>query len=187
HLERDPDDKHLAGWIAPHPQPRLPFLFQWTCRLSDFPNLREPTISSSSAIFQRINGAFSNPPNQMPGIPGCQDLGRNCVNQSSGSALAAVQMEEGPPRRPPVLSPGVGTNLVSCLFGNHHMNAFGKFFVNDWYFAVPLLLMSLTAVTLVIWRILLNHNAKTNMSQFLPAFQQRLENEGIDGALRYCR
>lgn len=67
------------------------------------------------------------------------------------------------------------------------MNAFGKFFVNEWYFAVPMLLMSLSAVTLVIWRILLNLNARTNMSQFLPAFQQRLEKEGIEGALRYCR
>jgi biopolymer transport protein ExbB len=67
------------------------------------------------------------------------------------------------------------------------MNAFGKFFMNEWYFAVPMLLMSLTAVTLVIWRLLLNHHAKTNLSQFLPAFQQRLEKEGIDGALRFCR
>jgi biopolymer transport protein ExbB len=67
------------------------------------------------------------------------------------------------------------------------MSAFGKFVTNDWYFAVPMFLMSLTAVTLVIWRILLNLNARTDMDQFLPLFQQRLEKEGIDGALRFCR
>src|SRR5437763_12891832 len=48
-------------------------------------------------------------------------------------------------------------------------------------------IMSLTAITLVIWRILLNLNARTDMDQFLPVFQQRLEKEGIDGALRFCR
>jgi biopolymer transport protein ExbB len=47
--------------------------------------------------------------------------------------------------------------------------------------------MSLTALTLVIWRILLNINAKANMDQFMPAFQQKLDKEGIDGAIRFCR
>src|SRR5205807_433259 len=47
--------------------------------------------------------------------------------------------------------------------------------------------MSATGVTLLIWRILLNNNAKTDMSAFLPAFQQKLDREGIDGALRFCR
>ncbi|HEV3261585.1 MAG TPA: MotA/TolQ/ExbB proton channel family protein [Gemmataceae bacterium] len=67
------------------------------------------------------------------------------------------------------------------------MSEFGKFFTHDWYFAVPMAFMSLTAITMVIWRILLNLNAKTNMSEFLPVFQQKLEKEGIEGALRYCR
>src|SRR5947209_7914801 len=67
------------------------------------------------------------------------------------------------------------------------MTEFGKFFTHDWFFAVPMACMSLIAITMVIWRILLNMNAKTNMSEFLPAFQQRLEKEGIEGALRYCR
>jgi biopolymer transport protein ExbB len=47
--------------------------------------------------------------------------------------------------------------------------------------------MSLTALTLVIWRILLNLNARTNLNEFLPAFQDRLKREGIEGALRFCR
>jgi biopolymer transport protein ExbB len=34
---------------------------------------------------------------------------------------------------------------------------------------------------------LLNINAKTNMNEFLPQFQQRLEKEGVEGALKFCR
>jgi biopolymer transport protein ExbB len=47
--------------------------------------------------------------------------------------------------------------------------------------------MSLTAITLLVWRILLNVNAKTNMDEFLPVFQERLDKDGVEGALRYCR
>jgi biopolymer transport protein ExbB len=47
--------------------------------------------------------------------------------------------------------------------------------------------MSIAALTLVIWRILLNLNARTNMNEFLPLFQDKLEKDGIDGALRLCR
>jgi biopolymer transport protein ExbB len=57
----------------------------------------------------------------------------------------------------------------------------------DVLFYIPMSLMSIAGVALVIWRILLNINGKTNMNEFLPAFQERLEKEGIDGALRYCR
>src|SRR2546423_3432609 len=67
------------------------------------------------------------------------------------------------------------------------MSAFWDFVKGDWYFAIPMFCMSLAAITLVIWRILLNLNAKTDMDQFLPVFQQRLEKEGIEGALRFCR
>ena len=67
------------------------------------------------------------------------------------------------------------------------MSAFFDFVTGEWYFAIPMFLMSLTAVTLVIWRILLNYNARTNMNEFLPAFQQKLEKEGVEGALTYCR
>jgi biopolymer transport protein ExbB len=67
------------------------------------------------------------------------------------------------------------------------MSAFVNFVVGDWYFAIPMFLMSLTAVTLVIWRIMLNVNAKTEMDVFLPAFQRVLEKEGVEGAIRVCR
>lgn len=67
------------------------------------------------------------------------------------------------------------------------MSAFLTFVKEHWYFAIPMFFMSLAALTLVIWRILLNLNARTNLNEFLPAFQERLEREGIDGALKFCR
>jgi biopolymer transport protein ExbB len=67
------------------------------------------------------------------------------------------------------------------------VQALWTFITHDWYFFLPLFLMSLTGLTLVIWRLLLNINGNTNMSEFLPAFQQKLERDGVDGALRFCR
>jgi biopolymer transport protein ExbB len=67
------------------------------------------------------------------------------------------------------------------------MDAFVNFIKNDWYFAYPMFAMSLVALMLVIWRILLNWNAKTNLNEFLPAFQDKLEKEGIPGALAFCK
>src|SRR5690242_16937670 len=67
------------------------------------------------------------------------------------------------------------------------MQALQNFFVKEWYFAYPMLLMSLSALTLVIWRLLLNFHARTNLSEFLPLFQQKLEKEGVDGALKFCK
>jgi biopolymer transport protein ExbB len=67
------------------------------------------------------------------------------------------------------------------------MSAFWQFVKGDWYFAIPMGIMSITALTLVIWRLLLNLNARTNMNEFLPLFQEKLEREGVDGALRMCR
>ncbi len=67
------------------------------------------------------------------------------------------------------------------------MQEFWRFVTNDWYFAIPMFGMSLVAATLVVWRLLLNLNASTNLNVFLPAFQEKLQREGVDGALRYCR
>jgi biopolymer transport protein ExbB len=67
------------------------------------------------------------------------------------------------------------------------MSAFMKFVTSEWYFAVPLFLMSLVAVTLVIWRILLNLDAKTSLNEFLPKFQQKLDADGPEAALAWCR
>src|SRR5262249_48226673 len=67
------------------------------------------------------------------------------------------------------------------------MQAFWTFITQDWYFFVPLFLMSLAGLTLVIWRLLRNLNGSRNMSEFRPEFQQKLERDGVEGALRFCR
>jgi biopolymer transport protein ExbB len=67
------------------------------------------------------------------------------------------------------------------------MNVFLKFVTQDWYFAFPMFFMSLVAITLVVWRIMLNRTATTNLNEFLPAVQEKLDKDGVDGALAYCR
>jgi biopolymer transport protein ExbB len=67
------------------------------------------------------------------------------------------------------------------------MEQFWNFVIHDWYFAIPMFGMSLTALGLVIWRILLNFNVDTNLNQFLPVFQDKLTKEGAAAALTYCR
>ena len=67
------------------------------------------------------------------------------------------------------------------------MDAFWNFVKQDWYFAIPMLCMSLAAVTLVVWRILLNMSARTNMNAFLPAFQEKLQKDGVESALKFCQ
>ncbi len=67
------------------------------------------------------------------------------------------------------------------------MDAFWHFLTQDWYFAVPMLGMSVVALTLVAWRLILNVYAGTNLNTFLPQFQETLQKEGIDSALKYCQ
>jgi biopolymer transport protein ExbB len=64
---------------------------------------------------------------------------------------------------------------------------FFQFVGSHWYFAIPMICMSLAAITMVIWRLLLNMNAQTNLNEFLPVFGDKLDKEGVDGALRFCR
>src|SRR5262245_6786883 len=67
------------------------------------------------------------------------------------------------------------------------MQAFFTFVSEHKVFAVLMFSMSLTAATLVIWRLLLNFNARTNTNQFLPELQSALQQQGVDGALELCR
>src|SRR6516164_4086769 len=67
------------------------------------------------------------------------------------------------------------------------METFLHFVTQDWYFAIPMLGMSTIDVTLVVWRLLLNFNVRTNMNAFLPALQDKLQKEGVEGALKYCQ
>jgi biopolymer transport protein ExbB len=66
------------------------------------------------------------------------------------------------------------------------MSAFFDFVTREWYFAAPLILMSLVAMTLVIWRILRNLDARTELNQFLPRFQAVLNENGADAAAQFC-
>lgn len=67
------------------------------------------------------------------------------------------------------------------------MKAVQDFFIGEWYFALPLVIMSLVAAALVIWRILLNKSASTDLDDFLPAFQQTLRKQGVKGAVALCK
>ena len=67
------------------------------------------------------------------------------------------------------------------------MTAFLDFITHHWYFAFPMFLMMIAAGVMVIWRMLLYYNAKTDMNLFLPKFQEVLTKEGPDGALKFCQ
>jgi len=67
------------------------------------------------------------------------------------------------------------------------MQEFWKFVRHDWYFALPMFCMSFVAITMVVWRIMLNRSANTNMSVFLPELQEILAKDGVEGALRFCK
>lgn len=67
------------------------------------------------------------------------------------------------------------------------MSAFVKFVTHDWWIALPMFAMSIIGVALVIWRLMLNLNAGTNLNEFLPIFQSKLDKDGVEGALKFCR
>ena len=67
------------------------------------------------------------------------------------------------------------------------MKAVSDFFINEWYFSIPLVLMSLVAGALVLWRLLLNNSANTDMDDFLPLFQQTLRKGGVKAAVTLCK
>ena len=67
------------------------------------------------------------------------------------------------------------------------MNAVYEFFVGEWYFAVPLVVMSLVSAALVLWRLMLNNTARTDLDDFLPDFQDTLRTRGVPGAIELCR
>jgi len=67
------------------------------------------------------------------------------------------------------------------------MREFWHFVTQDWYFAIPMFAMSLASVTLVIWRILLNRGAQTDLDTVLPALQERLTKDGVEGAIKFCQ
>src|SRR5688500_101354 len=68
-----------------------------------------------------------------------------------------------------------------------NMSVFLDFIRNEWYFAFPMFGMSLVAITLVIWRVMLNRGASSDLNTLLPALQDKLNKEGVDGAIRFCK
>jgi biopolymer transport protein ExbB len=67
------------------------------------------------------------------------------------------------------------------------MNAVYDFFIKEWYFSIPLVFMSLFGAALVLWRLLLNHSANTDLDDFLPVFQLALRKGGIKAAVNLCK
>src|SRR5688572_12979671 len=67
------------------------------------------------------------------------------------------------------------------------MKAVQDFFIGEWYFAAPLVAMSLIGAALVLWRLMLNNTAKTDLDDFLPEFQDTLRTRGVPGAVELCR
>ena len=67
------------------------------------------------------------------------------------------------------------------------MQALKNFYLNEWYFAAPMTVMTLLAFLLVAWRWLLNQSAKTRMDRFLPEMQSLLKRKGTKGAVALCR
>lgn len=47
-------------------------------------------------------------------------------------------------------------------------------------------LLSLVSLGIIIWRLWLNHNAKTNLDEFRDKFRDRLDNQGRDAARQLC-
>jgi len=66
-------------------------------------------------------------------------------------------------------------------------SAFVQFLTKDTLFAAILFAMTFFGATLVVWRLWLNFNAKTDLNLFLPKFQEVLNKEGIEGALKFCK
>lgn len=67
------------------------------------------------------------------------------------------------------------------------MKVISDFFIGEWYFAVPMVLMLVIAFALVLWRYLLNLNANTKLDAFLPELQQTLKSKGVKGAVGLCK
>ncbi len=67
------------------------------------------------------------------------------------------------------------------------MQAVQDFFFGEWYFSIPLVIMSLIAGSLVVWRMLLNKSAQTDLDEFLPVFQETLRKKGVKGAVELCK
>jgi len=67
------------------------------------------------------------------------------------------------------------------------MQALTNFYTKEWYFAIPMTIMTFIAFALVIWRWLLNTGANTNLDAILPDLQENLKKKGTKAALAFCK
>lgn len=67
------------------------------------------------------------------------------------------------------------------------MQALISFYRDEWFFAIPMTLMSLVAFALVIWRWMLNQSAKSDLDGFMPILQDAIKKKGTKAAAEACR
>jgi hypothetical protein len=67
------------------------------------------------------------------------------------------------------------------------MSDFLRFLEHQWYFAIPLFLLTFVGTGLVIWRLLLNVNCNGFLVRALPTVRTLLAREGVGRALAYCQ
>ena len=67
------------------------------------------------------------------------------------------------------------------------MDAVQSFYTKEWFFAVPMTLMTFVAFALVVWRWLLNLNGDSNLDALLADVQTNLRQKGPKAALNFCR
>jgi biopolymer transport protein ExbB len=53
-------------------------------------------------------------------------------------------------------------------------------------FTIVFSLLSLASLTVVVWRMWLNHNAKTDLADFLSRLEDELTRDGVQGAVKMC-
>ncbi len=67
------------------------------------------------------------------------------------------------------------------------MDAVQSFYTKEWFFAIPMTLMTFIAFALAIWRWLLNINSNSNLDTLLADVQVNLRQKGPKAALNFCR
>jgi biopolymer transport protein ExbB len=67
------------------------------------------------------------------------------------------------------------------------MSDFIRFVTEYWYFAAPLFVAIFIGTGLILWRLLLNMQASTNLDNFLTEFTERLANQTVKMAIAFYR
>src|SRR5437868_6639764 len=103
-------------------------------------------------------------------------MNQNCSDSSFILPPSSLFALASFPRR---LYKGREVALRNSLSENPAMHILTQMFTT-WhaFIIVPMLGMSVVAITLVIWRVMLNRNARTDLNAFLPQLQERLAKDG---------